>query len=810
MSTASAGPGLAAQARAALPAFLGRFTVLHEAPRELWLVFLVKLAGIAAYQVMNLTFVLWLSYDLGYSDQWAGFMVAGWSAVMTLFAVFAGSLADAIGLRKAILLGLAVTVASRGVMTFTTVKWLALAGGMLPLALGEALGGPVLAAGVRRYSTTAQRSISFALFYAMMNGGFIIADYIFDHARQGLGEPHGHLLLPWLRLDFTTYRALFLISLLIEVCLLPIAWFALRDGVEATDQGVTITPEQPKYPGASLGNAFRLTTRDALRQTARIFAGLWRQRGFYKFLAFLGLASFVRLIFIHMYYTYPKFGIRELGEGAPVGRLFAINSVLILLLVPIVGALTQRVSAYRMVSVGSAIAAASVFFMALPPRWFEPLADGWLGHSIASAWLGGDARFCPDDFRDLPALAAKLRSPSNPLSGALRQALSGPTRALLGRELPDRAAELEPHPSSALFAAGDIGDAAAFAGRLRDDANAATRPISAFVWSRFSPASLALLGDANRPEPQRQAVLAQELNRILHGKTLYDERRFAGVPLSLAALALLGKEPNQAKAGTLPNAGRMPAPQLPNQTLLLNRLLLEDTYTRQLARSAHPLRVALAEDLGALIKNGPLQRVARLPRPGALAEGKGATGPKTAGDQTGPPQPPAPRGRVPLGNRQESRRCSGQRQPVLRHDLSLHRLALGGRIDLLASALRIRRGDRAQRPGSLLHVSLLSSLFPGQAPGGHVLRRAAGQVLPGDRPARLRRALAHYRPDHHDCPRWPLAPPPLHPGPRGGTRAALKPTKLLRSGPTNGGRPVLEHLLPNRTAVAARVLAAPR
>jgi MFS family permease len=566
--------------------------------------FLVKLVGIAAYGIMNTTFVLWLSYDLGYSDERAGFLVAGWSTAMTLFAVFVGSLTDAIGLRKAILLGLAVTVTSRAVMTFTTVKWLALAGGMLPLALGEALSVPVLVAGIRRYSTTAQRSISFALFYAMMNVGFLAANYIFDRVRQSLGEPHGHLVLPWLGLDFTTYRVLFLISLLVEASMLPIAWFALRDGVEATDQGVRITPEQPKYPGASLPRAFRLTTRDALRETARIFAGLWRQTGFYKFLAFLSLASFVRLIFIHMYYTYPKFGIRELGEGAPVGRLFMINSVLIIFLVPIVGALTQRISAYRMASVGSAIAAASVFFMALPPRWFQPLADGALGHAIANAWLGGDSRFSPDDFRDLPALAAKLQSPSDQVSRALLQALSEPTRALLGRELPAHAADTGPHPSSALFVPADVRDAATFAARLRDDANAATRPVSAFVWSRFSLASLALLADANRPGPQQQAVLAQELNRILHGKTLYDERRFAGVPLSSAAQALLEKHPN---------AGRMPAPELPNQTLLLNRLLLEDAYPRELARSAHPLRVALAEDLGAIIRNRPLNELPRFP-----------------------------------------------------------------------------------------------------------------------------------------------------------------------------------------------------
>ena len=60
MSMTPAGPAPGAQARAALPSFLGRFTVLRGAPRELWLVLLVKLAGIAAYAIMNTTFVLWL------------------------------------------------------------------------------------------------------------------------------------------------------------------------------------------------------------------------------------------------------------------------------------------------------------------------------------------------------------------------------------------------------------------------------------------------------------------------------------------------------------------------------------------------------------------------------------------------------------------------------------------------------------------------------------------------------------------------------------------------------------------------------
>jgi hypothetical protein len=130
-----------------------------------------------------------------------------------------------------------------------------------------------------------------------------------------------------------------------------------------------------------------LSARDALRETVRIFAGLWRQPGFYKFLGFLTLAAFVRLIFFQMFYIYPKFGIRELGEGAPIGRLWAVNSILIIMLVPIVGAVSQKIAAYRMVTFGSAIAASSVFIMAMPPQWFQFLADGALGHWVGHGYL---------------------------------------------------------------------------------------------------------------------------------------------------------------------------------------------------------------------------------------------------------------------------------------------------------------------------------------------------------------------------------------------------------------------------------------
>ena len=577
--------------------FIGKFTVLAGAVRELWIVFGLKLLSVVAYSLVNSTLVLWLSSDLGYDDASAGYIVAAWAAFLTLATVLAGSLTDALGLRKTFLLGLCVCLGSRVVLTLATGRGMGLAAGLVPLAIGEALAVPVMVAAVRRYATTAQRSIAFSISYAMMNGGFLIGSLIFDGVRKRLGE-HGEFKVPVVHAHLTTYRTLFLISVLFELIMFPLIYFWLREGVEATDRGVVITPAKAKHAGEPLWSALGKNLRDVARDSVRIFGGLWRQAGFYKFLAFLGLAAMVRLVFTHMYYTYPKFGIRELGEGAPTGHLFAINSMLTIVLVPIVGALSQRISAYRMVTIGTAIAAGSVLIMAAPPQWFAPLADGPFGHAIANRWLGGYYQFSPDDYTDLPELARQLQA--TPWSGALAGALSPLTKALLSREatLPSGSAAGNSRPSTALIEAEDIRDAAALARRLQGDMDANTRAVSEYLRKQMGGGAL----------PSRPAGLAEALNGVLKSGSIYEPQRFAGVALSEATRLLLARG-----SGT-------GAPDLPGQTLLLNRLLLEDAYRGDVARSSHPLRVSLTEDLDALVRAGPLFDKPGMPKIALSAE----------------------------------------------------------------------------------------------------------------------------------------------------------------------------------------------
>ena len=59
--------------------------------------------------------------------------------------------------------------------------------------------------------------------------------------------------------------------------------------------------------------AMQVTIVNAARDTVDLFAGLFKQRSFYRLLAFLGLIACLKLILMVMYYVFPTFGIRELG-----------------------------------------------------------------------------------------------------------------------------------------------------------------------------------------------------------------------------------------------------------------------------------------------------------------------------------------------------------------------------------------------------------------------------------------------------------------------------------------------------------------
>lgn len=358
--------------------FLQKFTVLRSAPRELWIV-------LAAYILENVAYKLsssqvlpgWLSLELGMGDETKGVVIGIWSALVTLCTVLVGSFTDVVGIRRTFLIGFTICLSARLVMMAVGAKWLVLLAGLLPLALGLALMTPVMAAAMRRYSTAAQRSVAFSLYYALMNLGFAIGARLFDYLRHILGE-RGGWQVPGLHMELGTYRVMIFWSVVFTVPGLLLTWFFLRDGVEMTETGVRVTPSKPKKSSAE----------NPLKAAARLFGELWRQPLFFRFLLFMVLVVGVKMIFFYVDYVIPDFAKREISPDAPFAQVTAmLNSLLILVLAPLCGVLMQKVPAYRAITIGSLISAGSVFFLVLPPAILQPLADGWLGDLIVHRWL---------------------------------------------------------------------------------------------------------------------------------------------------------------------------------------------------------------------------------------------------------------------------------------------------------------------------------------------------------------------------------------------------------------------------------------
>lgn len=371
--------------------FIQKFLCLRSAPRELWIILLAYILENVAYKLSTGPVLpLWLAQEIGLDDKSKGLTIGIWSALLTLFTVMVGSFTDAVGIRKTFLIGFLICTVARIFMLFGEPHIVPLGMGLLPLALGLALMTPVMTAAMKRYSTAAQRSMAFSLYYALMNLGFAIGDWMFDHFRDQMGEK-GSWIMPVLHADMSTYQVMILWSVILTVPGLLIIWLFMRDGVEMTENGVVIHKRVVKVDAGVLNNI-----RSTCKETVSIFASLWKQSSFHRFLYFMALVVGVRMIFYHISYTMPDFAIREIGKGTPFAQITGmLNSLMILFLVPITGVVFARVNAYRMVTWGSLISALSVFFLVLPPEWFKPLADGWLGHIIVHRWLGVEGAVHP-------------------------------------------------------------------------------------------------------------------------------------------------------------------------------------------------------------------------------------------------------------------------------------------------------------------------------------------------------------------------------------------------------------------------------
>ncbi|RJO67721.1 MAG: MFS transporter [Myxococcales bacterium] len=361
---------------------------LHGSPRDMWLLFGYNVIEYTAYAAMNMALVLWLSADCKLGDVAAGSYIAAWSIMLSIMAMVAGALVDTIGIRRTQLLSILFLLISRFFMAFVTNPILIFILGFVPLAIGFAIVGPLISVAIKRFTTKEGAALGFALFYVIMNIAYAIGGWFFDWIRDFYAQKDaaGKIInenfgAVFLGAHLSTYQLIFVFGFGFTCVSLLIAML-IREGVKMTDQGVVVEP--PKSHGSGLA-----AIKNASKETGRMIASVTREKYFWIFIGMLATTVFVRFIFFHFHYTFPKYGIRVLGEGAKIGSIYGVlNPVLIVFLVPLVASLTKKVSSYRLMIVGSIVSSLSCFLAVIPASALAPLTHTVLGELIFIKWLG--------------------------------------------------------------------------------------------------------------------------------------------------------------------------------------------------------------------------------------------------------------------------------------------------------------------------------------------------------------------------------------------------------------------------------------
>ena len=152
------------------------------APRDLWIIYLVKLIESVAYFATIGILILYLHDDLWFSDVESGTIYGVWGTIVSVLTFIAGFVADAMGQRKALLIAGVTLVISRFLLLSSELSWVPLVGIVIS-AWGIASMKPVMTAAVKRHAPSAQRAFAYNIFYVVMNLGAFMAGQIVSALR---------------------------------------------------------------------------------------------------------------------------------------------------------------------------------------------------------------------------------------------------------------------------------------------------------------------------------------------------------------------------------------------------------------------------------------------------------------------------------------------------------------------------------------------------------------------------------------------------------------------------------------------------
>jgi proton-dependent oligopeptide transporter, POT family len=379
--------------------FVGTLAQLTRAPRAFWFVNLFFMIDSMAYFGMLTLMVPYISKDLGTSDAWASTIVSGFTGLLTILMLGVGTLAEKRGVRRGLLIAAVMCLVGRAAFSsapFVAATWwisiVVLVGGLVVVAVAEAMIQTVSYAGIKNYTDERNSSVGYGMIYGIGNLGIVLVGTISPLIRVPVDKIHeaGAAGIPesasiwafFARHGISGVNAVNWACVAISAFALVFFFVCMTKRAEA---------ERVRPPDEA----------ELARQTARAAKTPLFQRirtyfaegpfGNARFVFFIFMLLPVQTLFAHQWLTMTPYLFRAyspyIAERAE-WILNWINPGIIFFGSPICAALTRRVNVYKMMIIGSAISALSTFLLVAGPY-------GWIVISYQVVFSIGEALWQP-------------------------------------------------------------------------------------------------------------------------------------------------------------------------------------------------------------------------------------------------------------------------------------------------------------------------------------------------------------------------------------------------------------------------------
>jgi MFS family permease len=338
------------------------FRALSKMPVAIWFVIWAFSVDAMAYFGILTVMKPYIHNDIGLSDAWSTLPVSIFTGAITACWMAFGGIAERLGVRKGMILALSIGLTGRvfyGAAVFFGygMRLSVLMIALLIVAVAEGMVQSAAYAGIKQYTDEDTNSMGYAMLYAIMNLGIVVAAEISNRVRVPFDAAFKAGETKWSGIAHVNwaFAGVTMVCLLVYLLFLTPAREAqmIRPPAQAD-------ADAPKKPAMDRLVEFFVGTKEAPSPFRDV-----------RFIFFIFMLLPVRTLFAHQWLTMPDYILRAYDKDVAdnMERLVNwINPAIIFFGVPTITAMTKKYNVYTMMILGTAVSAIPTFLLCTGPN----------------------------------------------------------------------------------------------------------------------------------------------------------------------------------------------------------------------------------------------------------------------------------------------------------------------------------------------------------------------------------------------------------------------------------------------------------